>query len=70
MADIIMDGRLDLGIARGAYSPEYERIMPGLDARAGGRMRELIPASGMPSNGIVSEVAPAVNAAFLLARTW
>lgn len=45
MADIIMDGRLDLGIARGAYSFEYERIMPGLDAwNAGGRMRELIPA--------------------------
>jgi alkanesulfonate monooxygenase SsuD/methylene tetrahydromethanopterin reductase-like flavin-dependent oxidoreductase (luciferase family) len=40
-----MDGRLDLGIARGAYSFEYERIMPGLDAwNAGGRMRELIPA--------------------------
>ncbi len=45
MADIIMDGRLDLGIARGAYSFEYERIMPGLDAwNAGGRMRELVPA--------------------------
>jgi alkanesulfonate monooxygenase SsuD/methylene tetrahydromethanopterin reductase-like flavin-dependent oxidoreductase (luciferase family) len=45
MADIIMDGRLDLGIARGAYSFEYERLMPGLDAwNAGGRMRELIPA--------------------------
>jgi flavin-dependent trigonelline monooxygenase, oxygenase component len=45
MADIIMDGRLDLGIARGAYNFEYERIMPGLDAwNAGGRMRELIPA--------------------------
>jgi len=45
MADIIMDGRLDLGIARGAYNFEYERVMPGLDAwNAGGRMRELIPA--------------------------
>lgn len=45
MADIIMDGRLDLGIARGAYSYEYERLLPGLDAwGAGGRMRELIPA--------------------------
>ena len=45
MADIIMDGRLDLGIARGAYGFEYERLMPGLDAwGAGGRMRELIPA--------------------------
>ena len=45
MADIIMDGRLDLGVARGAYSFEYERIMPGLDAwGAGGRMRELVPA--------------------------
>lgn len=45
MADIITDGRLELGIARGAYSFEYERLMPGLDAwNAGGRMRELVPA--------------------------
>ena len=45
MADIITGGRLELGIARGAYSFEYERLMPGLDAwGAGGRMRELIPA--------------------------
>lgn len=45
MTDIITGGRLDLGIARGAYSFEYERLMPGLDAwGAGGRMRELIPA--------------------------
>jgi len=45
MTDIITNGRLDLGIARGAYSFEYERLMPGLDAwGAGQRMRELIPA--------------------------
>lgn len=45
MADIVTYGRLELGIARGAYSFEYERLMPGLDAwNAGGRMRELIPA--------------------------
>lgn len=45
MADLIMDGRLDLGIARGAYSYEYERMLPGLDAwGAGGRLREMIPA--------------------------
>lgn len=45
MTDIITDGRLDLGIARGAYSFEYERLLPGLDAwGAGQRMRELIPA--------------------------
>ncbi len=45
MTDIIADGRLDLGIARGAYSYEYERMMPGMDAwEAGQRMRELIPA--------------------------
>jgi alkanesulfonate monooxygenase SsuD/methylene tetrahydromethanopterin reductase-like flavin-dependent oxidoreductase (luciferase family) len=45
MTDIITDGRLDLGIARGAYSFEYDRVLPGLDAwNAGGRMRELIPA--------------------------
>lgn len=45
MTDLISDGRLDLGIARGAYSFEYERVLPGLDAwGAGQRMRELIPA--------------------------
>lgn len=45
MADIIMNGRLDLGIARGAYSFEYDRMSPGLDAwTAGQKMRELIPA--------------------------
>ncbi|QUS37195.1 LLM class flavin-dependent oxidoreductase [Falsirhodobacter algicola] len=45
MTDIITDGRLELGIARGAYSYEYERMVPGLDAwNAGARMRELIPA--------------------------
>jgi len=45
MTDIITDGRLELGIARGAYAYEYERLMPGLTAwDAGQRMRELIPA--------------------------
>ena len=45
MTDIITGGRLDLGIARGAYTFEYERMMPGMDAwEAGQRMRELIPA--------------------------
>lgn len=45
MTDIITKGRLDLGVARGAYSYEYERLMPGMDAwQAGQRMREIIPA--------------------------
>ena len=45
MTDIISGGRLEVGIARGAYSFEYERLHPGLDAwGAGQRMRELIPA--------------------------
>ncbi|WP_298676676.1 LLM class flavin-dependent oxidoreductase [uncultured Lentibacter sp.] len=43
-ADLITGGRIELGIARGAYSYEYERIMPGLDAwDAGQRMRESAP---------------------------
>ncbi|SDI17922.1 LLM class flavin-dependent oxidoreductase [Alloyangia pacifica] len=42
--DLITGGRLELGIARGAYSFEYERMMPGLDAaQAGARMRETAP---------------------------
>lgn len=45
MADVITGGRLDVGIARGAYSYEYQRVFPGLDAwGAGQRMREIIPA--------------------------
>jgi alkanesulfonate monooxygenase SsuD/methylene tetrahydromethanopterin reductase-like flavin-dependent oxidoreductase (luciferase family) len=45
MTDVVTNGRLELGIARGAYSFEYERLMPGLDAwGAGQRMRELVPA--------------------------
>ena len=41
MTDLFTGGRLELGIARGAYSYEYERLMPGLDAwEAGQRMRE------------------------------
>jgi len=45
MTDMIVDGRLELGVARGAYSYEYERMVPGMDAwDAGQRMRELIPA--------------------------
>jgi alkanesulfonate monooxygenase SsuD/methylene tetrahydromethanopterin reductase-like flavin-dependent oxidoreductase (luciferase family) len=45
LCDLMSNGRLDLGIARGAYMFEYERLMPGLDAmEAGARMREMIPA--------------------------
>ncbi|RWB71542.1 MAG: LLM class flavin-dependent oxidoreductase [Mesorhizobium sp.] len=45
MTDVVTGGRLDLGIARGAYSYEYQRVFPGLDAwGAGQRMREMIPA--------------------------
>ncbi len=43
-ADLLTGGRLELGVARGAYSYEYERLMPGMDAwEAGQRMRETTP---------------------------
>ncbi len=42
--DVMTGGRLEVGVARGAYSFEYERLMPGLDAwEAGQRMRETTP---------------------------
>ena len=42
--DLMTKGRLEIGIARGAYNYEYERIMPGMDAwEAGQRMRETTP---------------------------
>lgn len=45
MTDVISGGRLELGIARGAYNFEYERLHPGLTPmEAGLRMRELVPA--------------------------
>lgn len=43
-ADLMTGGRIELGVARGAYSYEYERMVPGLDAwEAGQRMREITP---------------------------
>jgi len=43
-ADLMTGGRIELGVARGAYSYEYERLMPGMDAwEAGQRMREVTP---------------------------
>lgn len=45
MANIMCGGRLEVGVSRGAYIYEYERLMPGMDAmEAGLRMREIIPA--------------------------
>lgn len=44
MTDLVTGGRLELGIARGAYAYEYERMVPGMDAwQAGQRMRESAP---------------------------
>ncbi len=44
-ADLVSGGRLELGIARGAYNYEYERLAPGTDAAsAGRRLREIVPA--------------------------
>jgi flavin-dependent trigonelline monooxygenase, oxygenase component len=44
LTDVATGGRLDLGLARGAYSFEYERLTPGLDAfGAGQRLREMVP---------------------------
>lgn len=45
MTDIITEGRLDIGIARGAYSFEYERMGKDLDAwKCGQMLREMVPA--------------------------
>ncbi|NIM27273.1 MAG: LLM class flavin-dependent oxidoreductase [Gammaproteobacteria bacterium] len=48
MTDIVTGGRLDVGIARGAYSFEYARLADGIDPMAAGaRLRELVPAVKM-----------------------
>ena len=58
MTDIITEGRLELGIARGAYEFEYERLMPGMDAwEAGQRLRELVPAVKALWRGIMPTMA-------------
>lgn len=45
MTDIITQGRLEIGIARGAYSFEYERLIPGKGAEEAGEMlQEMLPA--------------------------
>jgi alkanesulfonate monooxygenase SsuD/methylene tetrahydromethanopterin reductase-like flavin-dependent oxidoreductase (luciferase family) len=45
MTDIVCQGRLDVGIARGAYAFEYARLADGIDAmNAGARLREMVPA--------------------------
>ena len=45
MADLVTGGRLELGLARGAYSFEYERVGGGIDAAIAGEMlREMVPA--------------------------
>ncbi len=44
MTDIICGGRLDIGLARGAYSFEYDRLAGGMDAMtAGSHLREIVP---------------------------
>jgi alkanesulfonate monooxygenase SsuD/methylene tetrahydromethanopterin reductase-like flavin-dependent oxidoreductase (luciferase family) len=45
LTDLVTGGRLELGIARGAYTYEYDRLVPGMDAwEAGQRLREIAPA--------------------------
>lgn len=45
MTDIATGGRLEVGVARGAYQFEYDRLGGGMDPmEAGARLRELIPA--------------------------
>jgi len=45
MVDIITKGRLQIGLARGAYSFEYDRLAKGIDAfSAGEALREMVPA--------------------------
>lgn len=45
LTDVITNGRLDVGISKGAYTYEYDRLKPGADVVSSGEMmREMIPA--------------------------
>jgi alkanesulfonate monooxygenase SsuD/methylene tetrahydromethanopterin reductase-like flavin-dependent oxidoreductase (luciferase family) len=45
LVDVLSAGRLDLGIARGAYQFEFDRLLDGMPAFEGGtHLREMIPA--------------------------
>lgn len=44
MTDVITNGRLEIGISKGAYSFEYDRLVTNLNSKtAGEMMREIIP---------------------------
>jgi flavin-dependent trigonelline monooxygenase, oxygenase component len=45
LLDVISNGRMEVGLARGAYQYEFDRMAPGLAASDGGKhLRELVPA--------------------------
>ncbi len=45
MVDLLTDGRLELGLARGAYQREFDRMLGGIDQREGvAYLKEMIPA--------------------------
>jgi alkanesulfonate monooxygenase SsuD/methylene tetrahydromethanopterin reductase-like flavin-dependent oxidoreductase (luciferase family) len=45
LVDMMSNGRLDFGIARGAYQSEFDRMTDGMTAKeGGGPLREMIPA--------------------------
>ena len=44
LADVLTNGRIELGIARGAYQFEFDRLMDGMNAMQGGsHLREMVP---------------------------
>ena len=57
LLDVISNGRLEVGLARGAYQFEFDRMANGMPASQGGQyLREMVPVTVEPATSKVDVV--------------